>query len=163
MIVSNNHLYNKIIPQERTVVKRRKVILHVSLHQAIGADLSCSPPMMNVPNQDRQWFVMLSAAKHLTRRPPRCFAALSMTTLDRALSMTSLDRFWSFTFIIGPTLYLIDGGNWPMMNFHKQDRQEGVMLSAAKHLSTRPASQMLRCAQHDKPFPVLVVELHHRR
>jgi hypothetical protein len=36
---------------------------------------------------------MLSAAKHLTRRPPRCFAALSMTTHS---------RFWSVTFIIVP-------------------------------------------------------------
>jgi hypothetical protein len=57
--------------------------------------------MMNIHKQDWQGVVMLSAAKHLTRRPPRCFAALSMTTLDRALSMTTLDRFWSFTFIIG--------------------------------------------------------------
>ncbi len=56
---------------------------------------------MNVNDQNRSRdvilsarsrVVMLSAAKHLTRRPPRCFAALSMTTLD---------RFWSFTFIIG--------------------------------------------------------------
>jgi hypothetical protein len=47
---------------------------------------------MTFHKQDRQWIVMLSAAKHLTRRPPRCFAALSMTPLD---------RFWSFTFIIG--------------------------------------------------------------
>ncbi len=56
---------------------------------------------MNFHKQDRPWGVMLSAAKHLTRRPPRCFAALIMTPLDQALSMTPLDQFWSFTFIIG--------------------------------------------------------------
>jgi hypothetical protein len=57
--------------------------------------------MMNVNDQNRSRVVMLSAAKHLGGRRVRCFAALSMTTLDRALRMTSLDRFWSFTFIIG--------------------------------------------------------------
>ncbi len=57
--------------------------------------------MMNFHKQDRQWVVMLSAAKHLGGRRVRCFAALSMTPLDQALSMTPLDQFWSFTFIIG--------------------------------------------------------------
>ncbi len=92
---------------------------------------------MNFHKQDRPWGVMLSAAKHLTRRPPRCFAALSMTPLDQALSMTPLDQFWSFTFIIGSYRILpmvvvknhhrvlkADEQSHPdaMMNFHKQDR-----------------------------------------
>ncbi len=34
-----------------------------------------------------------------------------------------------------------------MMNFDNQDRQEVVMLSAAKHLGAH--REMLRCAQHD--------------
>jgi hypothetical protein len=34
-----------------------------------------------------------------------------------------------------------------MMNFDNQDRQEFVMLSAAKHLGAH--REMLRCAQHD--------------
>ncbi len=33
------------------------------------------------------------------------------------------------------------------MNFDNQDRQEFVMLSAAKHLGAH--REMLRCAQHD--------------
>ncbi len=37
--------------------------------------------MMKVPNQDRQWVVILSAAKNLSRRTRRFFAALRMTAL----------------------------------------------------------------------------------
>ncbi len=34
------------------------------------------------------------------------------------------------------------------------------MLSAAKHLAMR--TEMLRCAQHDKLLPILIVKVHHR-
>ncbi len=34
------------------------------------------------------------------------------------------------------------------------------MLSAAKHLAMR--NEMLRCAQHDKLLPILIVKVHHR-
>jgi hypothetical protein len=35
------------------------------------------------------------------------------------------------------------------------------MLSAAKHLGG-PSKEMLRCAQHDNPLPILLVKVHHR-
>ncbi len=53
-----------------------------------------------------------------------------------------------------------------MMNFPNQDRQtdlegrEPVTLSAAKGLAMR--TEMLRCAQHDTPWPILLVNVHHR-
>jgi hypothetical protein len=56
------------------------------MNQALSAQVltgkhqhECSPSIMKFNNQDRPWFVTLSAAKGLSRWVQRCFAALSMT------------------------------------------------------------------------------------
>jgi hypothetical protein len=54
---------------------------------------------------------------------------------------------------------LLDQDENAMMNIFNQDRQESVMLSEA---SVSPSREMLRCAQHDRLLPVLVVKIHNR-
>jgi hypothetical protein len=103
-------------------------------------------------------------ALRLRDRISREMAALLLFGVVLAISSHVFPWYTTILLLWIPALLWTPGSGrrGVIMNISNQDRQEGVMLSAAKHLRVPPASQMLRCAQHDNPFPVLVVHIHHR-